>query len=218
MRRREAIVGGQVEALSAAQTAALRQIAALVGPNYFLVGDVAVALRCGHRISHDLDLFTASEEPENLIGKLDAAPGIRVISRSISTLHLEVAGIPTSLIRYAYPVLVAPEHFESLDVHVADVSDLIPMKLSAIANRGAARDFWDLDVLLAFKKISMHDALKLFEEKFKTHDVGHVVRALSYFGDANAAPLPRGLERPQWERICSSMRSHVLELVTLDRK
>jgi hypothetical protein len=44
-------------------------------------------------------------------------------------------------------------------------------------------------------------ALKLYRRKFTTDDIGHVVRSLAYFGDAEAAPLPIGLDSVRWSEI-----------------
>jgi hypothetical protein len=85
------------------------------------------------------------------------------------------------------------------------------MKLSAIASRGAARDFWDLHVLLS-KGASggtLSAALGRYRKKFPADDIGHVVRSLAYFGDADAAPLPRGLSSKAWRRIQTDFEAWV---------
>ena len=80
---------------------------------------------------------------------------------------------------------------------------LVCMKLSAIAGRGAAKDFWDLDGLLAAGAAhgSLAHALELFVRKYSTEDAGHVVRSLVYFGEADAAPLPLGLTPERWAEV-----------------
>jgi hypothetical protein len=77
------------------------------------------------------------------------------------------------------------------------------MKLSAIAQRGAGRDFWDLHTLLEGGTASgtLDGALELYRKKFAADDIGHVVRSLAYFGDADAAPLPAGLDPARWAAI-----------------
>jgi hypothetical protein len=81
--------------------------------------------------------------------------------------------------------------------------DLGCMKLAAIAGRGAAKDFWDLDALLdaGLADGELRGVLDRFEEKYPRRDVGHVIKALAYFGDADASPLPLGLTPEHWERI-----------------
>jgi hypothetical protein len=88
------------------------------------------------------------------------------------------------------------------------------MKLSAIASRGLARDFWDLHVLLAggVADGDLVRAFDLFERKFATDDIGHVVRSLVYFADADAAPLPRGLDPSRWAEIKCEFEQWVQDL------
>jgi hypothetical protein len=136
------------------------------------------------------------------------------VGRARATLHLELEGVPTSILSYRYPSLVPPADRADLPVPVASEDDLVCMKLSAIAGRGAAKDFWDLELLLerGVAGGSLAEALELFARKFGSEDVGHVVRSLAYFGDADAAPLPLGLEPGVWSAIKSRMATRVREL------
>lgn len=88
------------------------------------------------------------------------------------------------------------------------------MKLAAISQRGAARDFWDLHTLLESGTAvgDLGRALELYRQKFTTDDIGHVVRSLAYFGDADAEPLPRGLELDRWNAIKASFARAVAAL------
>jgi len=85
------------------------------------------------------------------------------------------------------------------------------MKLSAIAGRGAAKDFWDLEELLrhGVGGGSLPGMLALFERKYANEDLGHVIRSLAYFGDADAEPLPRGLTPERWAAIKQAMSERV---------
>lgn len=77
------------------------------------------------------------------------------------------------------------------------------MKLAAIGGRSAAKDFWDLDVMLLAGVCAgdLAVAIGVFDRKFPAVDPSHVVRALAYFGDADARPLPRGLDARAWAEI-----------------
>lgn len=88
------------------------------------------------------------------------------------------------------------------------------MKASAIAGRGAAKDFWDLDVLLenGITGGDLEGLLGAFARKYPAEDVGHVVRSLAYFADADAAPLPMGLTPEKWEEIKSAFERRVRRL------
>jgi hypothetical protein len=77
------------------------------------------------------------------------------------------------------------------------------MKVSAIAGRGAAKDFWDLHALLerGVAGGDLSNLFQLYRQKFPIEDIGHAVRRMAYFGEADAAPLPRGLTREHWTEI-----------------
>jgi hypothetical protein len=77
------------------------------------------------------------------------------------------------------------------------------MKVSAIAGRGAAKDFWDLHVLLEHG-VAGGDLARLLDDymrKYKVEDVGHAVRSMAYFDEADAAPLPAGLAPDAWNAL-----------------
>ena len=190
------------DGITAEQREALRFLAPIVGPEAYLAGGVAVALRVGHRLSRDVDLFVSSGAPEDLVDRLsETAQPVHVVSRAPGTLYLEVGGVPTSIIRYPYHFLRPTVHLPGIAVPVAAPEDLVCMKLSAIAGRGARRDFWDLHALLEAIPISLDKALQLFREKYPIEDVGHVIRSLVYFADADAEPALGELSPESWSRI-----------------
>ncbi|WP_437762069.1 nucleotidyl transferase AbiEii/AbiGii toxin family protein [Sorangium sp. So ce281] len=192
------------EVLSSAQRTALEVLARAVEPSTYLAGGVAVALRLQHRQSRDLDLFTAESDPAALVSAL-VDPTIRVLTRAEGTLYLEVGGVPASILRYCYPLLGPPECLSGIPLPVASLDDLECMKLSAIAGRGARRDFWDLHALLTSRGRSVGQALDAYARKYATEDVGHVVRSLAYFADAEAEPMPAGMTEERWTQIRSDL-------------
>jgi len=209
-------MGRLSSAVTAEQRQALTALRAALPDGAYLAGGVAIAAALHHRISHDLDFFVPRDfEPERMSERLSAeVPGLTITSAAPGTLYFELHTVPSSLITERYPLLVQPSLHPELAVHVASLEDLICMKLSAIAARGLARDFWDLHALLAHGIAggSLAQALNLYRTKFASDDVGHVIRALAYFGDADAAPLPRGLSASDWERIKRDVERHVTAL------
>lgn len=91
----------------------------------------------------------------------------------------------------------------ALPVPRASPEDLACMKIAAIAGRGAAKHFWDLDELLGLGTAggTLAGALALHVRKYPAVDLGHAVRSLAYFGDADVAPLPAGLTKEHWAAI-----------------
>jgi Nucleotidyl transferase AbiEii toxin, Type IV TA system len=194
--------------LSPEQRAALATLAEVMDPATYLAGGVAVALRLQHRRSRDLDLFVATSDPVTLTTALEER-GVRILSRSDGTLHLDVGGVPASILRYRYPLLEDPERLAGIPVPVASPDDLECMKLSAIAGRGAARDLWDLHALIEARGRTLAQALEAYGRKFAAEDIGHVVRSLVYFDDAEAEPMPAGLTDAHWARIKKDLRAWV---------
>ncbi|NIQ96181.1 MAG: nucleotidyl transferase AbiEii/AbiGii toxin family protein, partial [Desulfuromonadales bacterium] len=64
------------------------------------------------------------------------------------TLHGTVAGIRVSFLEYRYPLLQPLVPWATYGFSLASLEDLACMKLSAIAQRGAKKDFIDLHALV----------------------------------------------------------------------
>jgi hypothetical protein len=198
------------------QLRALETLAPALEEGTYLARGVAVATALRHRLSRDLDLFVPHDfDSERLEESLAArVPGIRTVGRARGTLHLELNGIPISILSYRYPLLVQPERKTGVPVPVASLEDLACMKISAIAGRGAAKDFWDLHEMLSHGLAggSLAHTLDLYSRKFPAEDVGHAIRSMAYFADADAAPLPLGLSDEHWREIKVAFAKRVKEL------
>src|SRR5262249_45271504 len=99
---------------------------------------------------------------------------------------------------------------------VASLRDLAAMKLAAIARRGIRRDFWDL-YAIAEAGLSLRDAAAAYVRKFQVaeSDLYYVIRALTYFADAEKDPVvPPGLSRRRWEQIKRFFEAQAPDLLT----
>ena len=56
-------------------------------------------------------------------------------------------------------------------------------------------------------KRSLADYLDDYGRKYPVEDTGHVLRSLVYFADADAAPLPAGLDDDHWCAIRTDFES-----------
>jgi hypothetical protein len=129
------------------------------------------------------------------------------------TLYLEVGGVQVSLLGYRYPLLeTAVDPGEGL-LPLAHRDDIAAMKLAAITSRGSRKDFIDL-WLLVTRHRPLSEFLELFGCKFEARDVGHVVRSLTYFDDAEAEPSPRMLMEIPWQQVKADFLQWVSELLT----
>jgi len=87
------------------------------------------------------------------------------------------------------------------------------MKLSAVASRGSRKDFFDLHHLM-FHVYPLEDCLRLYREKYQNRDVGHVIRSLVYFADADAEPEVKMIKPVDWEELKDDFERWVKDLAT----
>ena len=143
-----------------------------------------------------------------------AGPGLEVTSVADRTVYAVIDGIPASVIGYSPPPLRPVERVPGLALGLASLEDLVTMKLAAIGGRGAAKDFWDLDVMLRGGVCggALSGALEAYGKRFPGVDPGYLLRALTYFGDADSAPLPVGLTGAEWAGIKERSSARVKRL------
>ena len=162
-----------------------------VPPSFYLAGGTALALQIGHRISYDLDFFSAT----NRLGMSERAALARQVQRiepctirreSDSELYATVMGVEVSFIYQHHPLL-----FPTIDIggiQAAQSIDIGLMKLSAIKDRGTRRDFVDLYALRHIAPLKT--LFQIVPQKY--HDrpdfTVHLAYALRYFEDAENDP------------------------------
>ncbi|AEE54324.1 hypothetical protein Halhy_6508 [Haliscomenobacter hydrossis DSM 1100] len=175
---------------------------------FYLVGGTSLALQMGHRISIDLDLFTA--EPFDKQALLDLLTAqfseFMLESEGASMLITNINQIKVDFVKMGYPILFPPIEIEG--VRMLDIRDIAPMKLKAIAQRGSKKDFYDIYFLL--KEIALPEMLRLFSEKFQQQEIFHIIKSLTYFEDAEQYPNPNVFDKKtSWEMV----KSRIFEVV-----
>ena len=199
---------------------ALRQQRALarLGPwltrrGFYLAGGTAVALHLGHRRSVDLDWFTSEDmsDPLALAQEL-REEGIGFVTGQMApgTLHGSVGGVRVSLLEYRYPLLAALRPWQG-GSRVAARADLAAMKLAAVAQRGAKKDFVDI-YALGKRAFSLRQMLRWYAEKYAVRDVAHVLYALAYFDEADPERVPRLLWHVAWRTMKQTIERWVRDL------
>lgn len=176
----------------------LRALSVLTG--FYLGGGTGLALQLGHRRSADLDLFSPDPfDEERLIQRLAALPEFSLAAKSPHTVHCAVGNVKVSFLSYAYPLLFPLREF--LGVGVADPRDIACMKLSAIAARGARRDF--IDVYAVARDLGLAHLLELFHQKYARagYNKVHLRKALVYFADAEKEPMPDMIAPYSWGQV-----------------
>ena len=182
--------------------------------NAVLAGGTALALQMGHCVSVDFDFFTDREvELAAVVQTMQATSAeVRVLKLEPGTAVMMVGGVKVSLFQYPYPFVEPMELFSG--AMVAGVVDIAGMKLIAIMQCGAKRDFVDLYTVLKTMpfRVVAHNTL----QRFGATPIEPVIigKALAWFADADAQPDPTYLGKPlQWSAIKHFFRSSVPQFV-----
>jgi predicted nucleotidyltransferase component of viral defense system len=210
-----ALMGLYWEAAPEGMQNVLRSIStALRGTDFYLAGGTALALLEGHRVSIDLDLFSSSfDDPEAVQGVIQQhLPEAVTTSISSRTLYLRVKNTIVSLFGYSYPLVEPLLRPDESPLPLASREDIVAMKLAAIASRGSRKDFIDLWLLMS-RYWPLSECLEFYRKKFAARDIGHVVRSLTYFDDADEEPPLRLLIDADWEEIKRDLVRRVEKLL-----
>jgi hypothetical protein len=204
-----------IEVLSASQLKVLARLGPVMSENgFYLGGGTAVALRLGHRKSVDLDWFREGKIQDSmrlsseLMGEV---PEFKILSVSKGTLNASISGVKCSFMEYRYPLLASVEKMAKCNCDIASLDDLACMKLSAVAQRGSKKDFVDVYALCA-KHRPLLKLFELYQRKYETEDVAHVLFSLSYFGDAENGRMPVMLWDTDWKNIKESLRGWLSDI------
>ena len=187
--------------------------AAVAGTDLYLAGGTALALQVGHRPSIAFDWFGFHVGDSEILFRHLRAAGLdfTVLTNSFETVYVEIETIQVSFIGYAYPMLHPLYHWKKYEIHMAGFDDIACMKLSAVTNRGSRKDFIDLHYLITHFK-SLESYLTLFQEKYKQQDIGHVIRSLVFFEDADQEPEIKMFKTVNWLELKKDFDSWVKAL------
>ena len=182
---------------------------------FILAGGTAAALQIGHRISEDLDFFTNQPfKTEDIFRELQQKNlNPVVLQEEKHTLTVTIKQTKVSIFYYPYPFI--GKYLNWKDIDVSGITDIAAMKIIAISQRGAKRDFVDLYFILQtvpFWKIS-ENMIKRFGVN-RVNPV-HIGKSLVYFHDAESDPDPRYCKgnETDWQIIKTFFAGHVQQMV-----
>lgn len=183
-----------ISGLSTNQFEVLQQVGQILSTqSWYLGGGTAVSIYFGHRGSEDLDWFCEGSlsDPHQLAGFLiDQGLDFTLESTSPRTLYGTVKGIRISFFEYQYPLLQPLKKFNEGQCVLASLDDLACMKLAAVAQRGARKDFIDVYALIQhYRPLTV--LLECYKKKYKTDNITSVLTGLIYFDDAETQPDPK---------------------------
>lgn len=194
------------EALTPATREAFRQVSYLPFiKSFYLAGGTGLALHLGHRFSVDLDLFSTDSESVNLdqrtlIHKLLEHPSLEIIYDKDGTFSSVWQGVGISFFRLPqYPIIQEPVLIDGIPL--ASIPEIGAMKLAAIIDRGTRKDMVDLYFILQhFSLETLFEVSAVKYKRVKSFAV-NALRAMAYFADAEALPMPRMMDKTSWTKM-----------------
>lgn len=175
--------------------------AALEGTPFVLAGGTGLALQLGHRISVDFDWFCRPDEfPESLRSRLTGlGRPLALIQEGRQSFECLLSGVKCSFFGYTATFGAAPDSLYCRPL--APVEDIGVMKLIAVSQRGAKKDFFDLYEILRSRDFSaiIRRAKNMLSEM--PVNPMHLAKSLAYFEDAEGDPDPVVLSGTDWQTV-----------------
>lgn len=203
----------QTQAIEPGALSVLKDLSQIPGLGHFyLVGGTALALKYGHRISVDLDLFSHTQfDKAEVIAILQNEFGkdFRMEkSKANWAVFCYIREIKIDLIKYNHPLLTKTEIRDGIRMY--DDKDLMAMKVNAIMGRGTKKDFFDIYELLHHYPLST--MIDCYHEKYPSQIfLISVPSALIYFTDAEESINPTSLKGQTWGEVKKFIREKVNE-------
>lgn len=167
--------------------------------SFNLVGGTALALQFGHRLSIDLDFFTTDLFDKELVKQELADIGSWTTdSENKIGLRGQLNGIKTDFVTYRYPLLEPVVILGG--IRMLSQADISAVKLSAITNRGAKKDFYNIFFLLRYH--SFAQLCEWYKAKFQTNNLFMLLKSITYFDDAELTETPVLLDdNVSWDMV-----------------
>lgn len=177
---------------------ALSQNQVLQEMNFALAGGTNLALRLGHRHSVDLDFFVNEPfDKESLEQEIQAGwPNAIKANETKQSLQYRIEGVKVEFLLHKYTLIDKIEKQDNILLY--SIVDVAAMKLNALNNRGAKKDFWDIAALL--KLYSLEELFMFFGRKYPNTDKASLLRSLVYFDDAEMEPDPLDTDT-NWQNV-----------------
>jgi hypothetical protein len=178
--------------------------------DFILVGGTALSLRLRHRVSVDIDLFTAAEYGSIDFDKIetyfrDQYPYVHRpdtghivgMGRSFYIGECEQESVKVDL--FYTDTFIRP-HSLIENIRMASLDDIVAMKVDVIQSKGRKKDFWDLHELL--DQYPIKRMIELHEERYPySHSEKIIVENFTDFDRADDDFDPVCFRGKFWESI-----------------
>lgn len=177
-------------------------------PYWFVIGGHAVRCLCPYRPTRDVDFgVREARSIDDLIEEFRRGGETEILERATDTVHLRWNDIDVS-------IFLLEQIANFTEERRLSVQGILATKLHAIIDRGTRRDFFDLFVTLQSQQLGIAECLHALRNVYRQEiNDTLVLRALTYFDDADReAPLPGEGER-DWDRVKEFLLSRVGQLL-----
>ncbi len=187
---------------------------------YYLVGGTALALQLGHRLSVDLDLFGKTRlDYDELINSCKEIGDVASqkqfnspkddVKHQVTLIQFTINGIKIDILQYN-EILIKPI-IRHENLRLASLEDIAAMKVRAIEDRGAKKDFYDMYSLLDFFQLS--EILKFSEMKYGAKSPLFSLECMLDFAEADGEKDPVSLINLSWDTVKSRVSSEARKLL-----
>ena len=182
---------------------------------FCLVGGTALALSYGHRISIDIDLFSAGKfDVENLSKVLENKFKQKYFfekPHSKIGLFCYINNIKVDLVYYPHQLIEPTQTTENIRMY--SIPDIAAMKINAILGRAAQKDFFDLAEIL--KHHTLSELMAWHQQKYPSQMLAiSIPSALTYFAEADESEMPINLNKQTWEDVKKFLQLKVREYLS----
>lgn len=173
-----------------------------------LVGGTSLSLQIGHRVSVDIDLFTAADygsidfkEIRSFLENKYPYCSSRNLDNVAFGTYFEVGNSKKDFVKI--DLYYTDEFIFDLvskdDIRMASENEIIAMKLDVVLRGGRKKDFWDLHYYL--DKVSIDEMISFYEKRYPYADCSAIKTQFVNFELADPDFDPMCLLNKSWELI-----------------
>jgi hypothetical protein len=182
-------------------------VAPLLPRGAYLAGGTGLAVHAEHRKSRDLDFFShETTDLEELRRALEATGEFAAARVGDGVLDGVLCGAKVQFLHARDQRRLAPTH-RVAGIPVAAVDDILAMKLKAIGDRGALRDYFDVMTIEQRLGRMAEEGIALYLRRFQVppahESLRHIVLGLGYLDDVEddeLVPVERTVIDRYWRR------------------
>ncbi len=176
-------------------------------PFWFVIGGQAVRCLCPYRPTRDVDFgVSEAQSIDELVSTFSNAGTVEIQERGADTVHLLWNAIPVS-------IFLLKELAPFTEERRLSVTGILATKMHAILDRGTRRDFFDLYVVLQDQQLGIAECLRSLRAVYGQVDDSLLLRALTYFADADREAALPGEGESDWQRVQDYFLTRVGQLL-----